>query len=98
MQEMLTDACSIPGLRQCPGGEHGNLLQYSFLENPMDRGAWRAMVNGITESDTAEMTQCDDSTIISDTLKLCKLVVSDIFNSLDSFQDTGHIWRTWMNK
>ena len=56
------------------------------------------MVNGITESDTAEMTQCDDSTIISDTLKLCKLVVSDIFNSLDSFQDTGHIWRTWMNK
>jgi len=34
------DLDSIPGLRRCPGGEHGNPLQYSGLENPMDRGAW----------------------------------------------------------
>ena len=30
-----------------PGGEHGNLLQYSCLENPMDRGAWQAAVHGV---------------------------------------------------
>ena len=33
---------SIPGLGRSPGGGHGNLLQYSFLENPMDRGTWWA--------------------------------------------------------
>ena len=32
----------IPGLGRCPGGGHGNLLQYSCLDNPMDRGAWQA--------------------------------------------------------
>ena len=35
-----------------PGGELGNPLQYSCLENPMDRGAWRAAVLGVTESQT----------------------------------------------
>ena len=43
-------------LRSClgrsPGGGHGNPLQYSCLENPMDRGAWQAMVHGITKSQT----------------------------------------------
>ena len=33
----------IPGLGRSPGGEHGNPLQYSCLENPKDRGAWRAI-------------------------------------------------------
>ena len=36
----LKDASSIPGSRRSPGGGHGNPLQYSCLENPMDRGAW----------------------------------------------------------
>ena len=35
------DTGSTPGLGRSPGGGHGNPLQYSFLENPMDRGAWR---------------------------------------------------------
>ena len=35
----------IPGLGRYPGRGHGNPLQYSCLENPMDRGAWRAMVS-----------------------------------------------------
>ena len=37
---------SIPELGRSPGGGHGNPLQYSCLENPMDRGAWRATVYG----------------------------------------------------
>ena len=44
------DTGSIPGLRTSPGGGHGNLLQYSCLENPMDRGAWRATVHGLAKS------------------------------------------------
>ena len=42
---------SIPGSGRSPGGGHGNPLQYSCLENPMDRGAWRANVHSIGESD-----------------------------------------------
>ena len=36
----IRDVGSIPGLGRFPGGGHDNLLQYSCLENPMDRGAW----------------------------------------------------------
>ena len=45
------DSGSISGLWSCPGGGRGNPLQYSWLENPMDRGAWRATVHGVAESD-----------------------------------------------
>ena len=45
MQEMLGDMGSIPGSE-----ENGNPLQYSFLENPMDRGAWRATIHGVIQS------------------------------------------------
>ena len=44
------DLGSIPELRRSPGGGHGNPLQHSRLENPMDRGAWRAAVDGVTKS------------------------------------------------
>ena len=40
------DTGSVPGSRRCPGRRHGNPLQYSCLENPIDRGAWRATVQG----------------------------------------------------
>ena len=40
------DTGSIPGLERSPGGEPGSPLQYSCLENPMDRRAWRAIVLG----------------------------------------------------
>ena len=43
---------SIPGLGRSPGEGNGNPLQYSCLDNPMDRGAWWATVHGITKSQT----------------------------------------------
>ena len=48
------DIGSIPGLGRSPRVESGNLLQYSCLENPMDRGAWWAIVYGVAESDMTE--------------------------------------------
>ena len=48
----LRDMESILGSGRSPGEENGNPFQYSFLENPMDRGAWRAIVNGIVKSQT----------------------------------------------
>ena len=46
------DTASIPGSGRSPGGGHSNPLQYSSLENPMDRGAWWATLHGVTESQT----------------------------------------------
>ena len=48
------DTGLIPESERLPGGGHGNLLQYSCLENPMDRGAWRGSVHRVAESDTTE--------------------------------------------
>ena len=44
------DLSSVPGLGRSPGGGNGNPHHYSYLENPMDRGAWRATVHGVTEN------------------------------------------------
>ena len=46
----IRDTGSIPGLGRSSGGGNGNPLQYSCLENPMDRGAWWAMVHRIAKS------------------------------------------------
>ena len=48
------DTGSIPGLGRSPGEGNGNPHQYSCLENPMDRGTWQALVQGVTNSDTTE--------------------------------------------
>ena len=48
------DMGSIPRLGRSPGEGKGNLLQYSFLGNPMGRGTWSAIVHGVTESDMTE--------------------------------------------
>ena len=50
------DLGSIPGSGRSPRGGHGKPLQYSCLENPMDRGVWQATVHGIAESDMTEVT------------------------------------------
>jgi len=48
----IRDVGSIPELGRSPGGGHGNPLQYSCLENPMDRGAWQATVHRVAKSQT----------------------------------------------
>ena len=53
----IRNASSIPGSGRSPGGGHRNSLQYSCLENPMDRGAWWAMVQSGKElNPTTEAT------------------------------------------
>ena len=52
----IRDLGLIPGSGRSPGGRHGNPLQYSCLENPLDRGAWCTIDHRVTESDTAEAT------------------------------------------
>ena len=54
--EDTRDPGSIPKSGRSPGEGHGNSLQYSCLENPMDRGAW-ATVHRVAESDTTEATE-----------------------------------------
>ena len=48
----IRDVGLLPGLGRSPGRGHGNPLQYSFLENPMDRGTWQATVHGIEKNHT----------------------------------------------
>ena len=46
----IRDLGSMPRLGRSPGGGYGDPLQYSCLENPMDRGAWWATVHAVTKS------------------------------------------------
>ena len=52
------DMSSIPGVERSPGGGHGNPLEYSCLENLIDKGAWQATIQRVTKS----QTQLSDST------------------------------------
>ena len=52
MQVNVRDTGPIPGSKRSLGGGHGNPLQYSCLENAMDRGAWRVTVHGVAKSQT----------------------------------------------
>ena len=54
------DVSLIPGLERSPGKGNGNVLQYFCLENPMDRGAWRATVHGAWELDITELSTFSD--------------------------------------
>ena len=51
-QASAGDTGSIPESGRSPGGGHGNPLQYSYLENFMDRGAWQATIHGVAKSQT----------------------------------------------
>ena len=54
----IRDAISLPGSRRSPGVGNGNTLQYSCLENPMDRGAWWATVHEVAKSWTQLKQLC----------------------------------------
>jgi len=57
MQETdIRDKRSVSGLGRSPGEGHGNTLQSSYLENPIDRGAWRAAANRVAELGMTEET------------------------------------------
>ena len=100
----IRDAGSIPGLGRFPGEGHGNLLQYSCLENPMDRGAWWATVHGVAKSQT-RLKQLSKhacahphSTCLHLSL-LCPEILSGVFSSPSNpnafkispvLQDTSH--------
>ena len=56
------DPCSIPGSGRSPGEENGNPLQYSCLENPMDRGAWRPTVHGVARVGRDLVTETETTT------------------------------------
>ena len=51
----VRDGGLIPGLGRAPGEGNGNLLQFSRLEKPMDRGAWWATVQGVSKSPTCPL-------------------------------------------
>ena len=53
----VRDTSLIPGLGRSPGGGHGDPLQCSCLENPMDRGAWQPSVTRVTENRTQARVQ-----------------------------------------
>ena len=54
----VRDSGSIPEWGRLPGEGHGNPLQYSFLKNPMDRGAWRATVHRVPKNQTRLKQLC----------------------------------------
>ena len=47
---VIQDKASIPGLGRSPGEGNGNPLEYSYLGNPTNKGAWRATAHGVTQS------------------------------------------------
>ena len=58
----VADVGSIPGLGRSPGGGHGNPLQYSCLENLIDRGAWWATVHRVPKSQLKQLSTAHPST------------------------------------
>ena len=77
--EVKASAWNSGDLGWIPGEGNGNPLQYSCLENPMDRRAWQATVHGVAESDTTERLHFTYTVIFISFVQICKV---DIFITL----------------
>ena len=80
--EELRDAGSIPGSERSPGVGNGNPLQYSCLQNPMDRGAWRDAIHGVAQSGIPLMplsthTRDENWSLLTSQQVLCAIFISD---------------------
>ena len=82
----IKDTGSIPGLGRSPGGEHGNPLQYSCLENPMDRGAWKATVHRIYGIQLKRLSMHAHGNSIFNFLRNCQTVFQSDHSILYSNQ------------
>ena len=76
LTEDAGDLGSIPGLGRSPGEGNGNLLQYSCLGNPMDRGAWRDKGDGVSQNGWT----CASHLVVSDSLQPHGLIQSMEFS------------------
>ena len=85
------DAGLIPGSGRSPEGGHGNPLQYSCLENSMDRGAWQATIHGVTKRDMAEHTHTQK--IFAFSLYFSAALITEDLNShlAKTFPSTYHV-------
>ena len=90
------DLGSIPGSRRYPGEGNGNPLQYSFLENPMDGGAWWATVHGVAKS----RTRLSDFTLLHFSILAWEIPWMEEPAGLQAIgsQRVGHNWapNTWL--
>ena len=68
----IRDMGSIPGSGRSLEGGHGNPLQHSCLENPMDRGAWQATVHGVTKNQT-QLKRLSRQMLVVQRLRNCSL-------------------------
>ena len=78
----IRDMASVPGLGRSSGGGHGNPLQYSCLENPMDRGAWLATVHRVAKSQTQLKPLCTARNLII-VILIVFYIISVGFNSMN---------------
>ena len=86
------DRGSILGLGRSPGGEHGNPPQYSCLENLMDRGAWRATVHRVANSQTQPKQFSTHGVRSAQVFLLLSCVFNDLWHcSKIKFQLWGHV-------
>jgi len=83
---------SIPGLGRSPRGGHGNPPQYSCLENPMDREAWRATVHGVAKSQTRlkQLSTHSCTAKLVDAGAYIHLIITSLYCTCISFISLSH--------